>query len=423
VSERTRERERAGAIRLVHVVTVPLSLGFLDGQPRYMAARGIETTAVSSAGPHQQPFAAKEHVDVVTVEMPRRITPFRDLVAIARLVALIRRVRPHIVHAHTPKGGLLGMIAAWVARVPVRVYHMRGLPAMTATGMRRRLLTWSERLACALADRVICVSPSLRWYAVAHGLCPEAKIVTLLGGSGNGVDALGRFHPDLPPGDAAARRTALRAALNISDEALVVGFVGRLVRDKGVVELAEAWREVSARFTDAHLLVAGPFEPQDPIPDDTRRYLETDSRIHLTGQTDETRTIYAAADIIVLPTYREGMPNVPLEAAAMRLAVVATDIPGCVDAVHDGVTGTLVPARDALALGTAIARYLSDGPLRVRHGAAGRERMLREFAREEIWRAIYAEYCALLMVKGCPAPVSERSRVHIEPQCVSQELV
>ncbi|MDB4915952.1 MAG: capsule biosynthesis protein CapM [Gemmatimonadetes bacterium] len=423
MSERTRERESPGAIRLVHVVTVPQSLGFLDGQPRYMAERGIETTAVSSAGPYQQPFAANEPVEVVTVEMPRRITPFRDLVAIARLVALIRRIRPHIVHAHTPKGGLLGMIAAWIARTPVRVYHMRGLPAMTATGMRRRLLTWSERIACALADRVICVSPSLRRYAVEHGLCPETKIVTLLGGSGNGVDALGRFHPDLPPGDTAARRNALRAALDISDEALVVGFVGRLVRDKGVVELAEAWRGLSARFPGAHLLIAGPFEPQDPIPADTRRYLETDPRIHLMGQTDETRTIYAAAEVIVLPTHREGMPNVPLEAAGMGLPVVATDIPGCVDAVRDGVTGTLVPPRDALALGSAIAAYLSDGALRARHGAAGRERVLREFAREEIWRAIYAEYCALLMMKGCRVPVAERSRVHIEPQCVSRELV
>lgn len=389
-------REHPTPIRLAQIVTVPQTFALLEGQTRYMAERGFEITGISSAGPYQTGFAARELVRLITVEMPRRITPFQDLRAIAQLVKTLLAIQPHIVHAHTPKGGLLGMIAATIARVPVRIYHMRGLPLMTATGFRRRLLRWSERTSCGLAHRVLCVSHSLRRYAVDEGLCTADKIVTPLGGSGNGIDAFGRFHPDLPADDAAERRREMRERCGIPEDAIVIAFLGRLVRDKGLIELAEAWRTLSARCPSLHLLIAGPYEPQDPVPEATRRTLELDPRVHLLGQTDDARGVYAAADIVTLPTYREGMPNVPLEAAAMRLPVVATRIPGCVDAVQDGVTGTLVPPADADALARALDTYVRDAELRVRHGRAGRDWILREFDREHIWAATHEQYVELL---------------------------
>ena len=383
-------------VKLVHVTTVPDSLGFFIGQIGYMKGRGIEVHALSSPGPLLDEFAAREQVQTHAVEMPRRISPGHDLGAVRQMVEALRRIRPHIVHSHTPKGGLLGMIAARLAGVPVRIYHIRGLPLMTATGRRRALLRWTEKVACGLAHQVLCVSHSVREVALEEGLCPPDKIRVLLGGSGNGVDATGRFSPERHGPET---RAALRARFGIPRDAVVLGFVGRVVRDKGIVELADAWRELREEHPGAHLLLVGPEEPQDPVPPATVEALRRDPRVHFTGPTDAAPW-YAAMDLLVFPTYREGFPNVPLEAAAMGLPVVATRIPGCTDAVADGETGTLVPVRDAQALAGAVRAYLASPHLRAEHGGRGRERALRDFAQEGIWNALYAEYVRLLRERG-----------------------
>ena len=399
--------DRAARRMLLHITTVPMSLMFLRGQIAHATRRGYEVRALSSPGPELETFGAREGIDVTAVEMPRRITPVRDLVAIGAIVRELRRLRPTIVHAHTPKGGLLGMIAAALAGVPVRIYHMRGLPFMTETGLRRRVLTATEWLACRLAHRVLCVSHSLRRVAVAERLCPPAKITVLLGGSGNGVDAAERFDPGRFEGDA---RAATRRGLGIPADAVVAGFVGRLVRDKGIVELADAWSRVREECPSAHLLLVGPFEPRDPVPPGLEATLRADGRVHLTGTDWNTPPLYAAMDLVVLPTHREGFPNVPLEAAAMGLPVVATRIPGCVDAVADGRTGTLVPAGDPEALAAQMRRYLLDEGLRRRHGEAGRQRVLREFRQELLWEALHEEYDRLLGERG-RGPATARRRI------------
>jgi glycosyltransferase involved in cell wall biosynthesis len=379
---------------LLHITTVPSSLTFFRGQLGYMQARGLRVHALSSPGVDLHAFAEQEGVSVIAVEMPRRITPLRDLSAVVKILREMRRVRPAIVHAHTPKGGLLGMVAAAVHRAPVRIYHMRGLPMMGARGVRRRLLWVTEWLACRLAHQVLCVSHSVRAEAVDAGICPSEKIKVLLGGSGNGVDATGRFDPGRYNDGV---RREVRARFGIPGDAVVIGFVGRIVRDKGVVELADAWLELRELHPHLHLLLVGPFEPQDPVPTETERLLQGDSRVHLAGMDWNTPPLYAAMDVVALPTYREGFPNVPLEAAAMRLPVVATRIAGCIDAVADGITGSLVPPRSATALREVLGRYLDDPELRLEHGTAGRERVLREFRQEVLWEALYAEYTRLLV--------------------------
>ncbi|HYW09592.1 MAG TPA: glycosyltransferase, partial [Longimicrobium sp.] len=272
----------ARSLRLVHVTTVPESLGFFVGQVGFMKARGFEVHALSSPGPLLDAFGAREGVPTHAVEMPRSISPGHDLGAVRRLAATLRSIRPHIVHSHTPKGGLLGMMAAWMNRVPVRIYHIRGLPLMTATGRRRTLLRWTERVACSLAHQVLCVSHSVRDVAVAEGLCPPDKIRVLLGGSGNGVDAAGRFNPTRN----AAARAELRAKHSIPADAEVLGFVGRVVRDKGIVELAAAWSVLRDEFPSMHLLLVGPLEPQDPVPPATLEALRADPRVHFVGPAD-----------------------------------------------------------------------------------------------------------------------------------------
>ncbi len=387
---------------LVHVLTVPESLVFLRGHVDFMRARGWEMTVVTSPGPALDAFGERHDVPVHAVEMPRRMSPARDATSLARLTALLRRLRPDLVHAHTPKGGLLGTIAATAAGVRARIYHMRGLPLMTATGAQRRILTMTERTSCALATRVLAVSPSLRDYAVEARLCPAWKIRVLGSGSGNGVDCTGRFDPDRVPSGA---RASFRQQIGADADAPVIGFLGRLVRDKGIVELAEAWARIREARPDAHLVLGGVFEDRDAVPPATREALERDPRVHVLGFVEDTPRFYAGIDVLALPTYREGFPNVPLEAAAMRVPVVATRVTGCVDAVVDGVTGTLVPARDGAALAAALTAYLDDPALRGRHGNAGRERVLREFRSERLWAAL-AEVYEELVPRARPSAAS-----------------
>ena len=368
-------------IRLVHITTVPETFIFLTGQVGEMTNRGFDVVAMSSPGAALRSFGQRERISTHAVEMPRRITPLRDLWAVGRIYRKLCRIRPHIVHAHTPKGGLLGMIAAWLAGVPVRIYHVHGLPYLTAAGLRRMLFKTTERISCALANRVLCVSPSIREVAVQDGLCPAAKIAVLGCGTINGVDATGQFDS----ARAAGLRGQTRRRWNIPQAAKVIGFVGRIVRDKGVIELVDAWEFLSVAYPDLHLLVVGPFEPQDPVPREVTDVLRNDPRIHLTGFQSDLPPLYASMDVVILPTYREGFPTVALETAAMALPLVATRVPGCLDGVRHGVTGTLVPPRNSQALADAIRSYLDDDGLRKRHGRAGRAWVLEDFRQDVVW--------------------------------------
>ena len=393
------ERVRTTPVPLVHVTTVPMTLRCLSGQPEFMRRAGFEVHVVSSPGEELQGFAEREGAIPHAVPMVRPIAPLRDLAALLGLWKLFRLIAPAIVDTHTPKAGLLGMLAAWLAGVPVRVYHMHGLAFMTRTGLSRLLLRWTETLAALAAHRVLCVSHSVREVAIAEGLCPAEKIRVLLGGSINGVDADGRFKPADP-----AVRVANRKEYGIGDNCRVIGFIGRLVREKGIVELVHAWRQLRSEFDDLHLLVVGPTEAEHPLSKDTELALQSDPRIHLVGLNWDTPPLYSAMDMVVLPTYREGFPVVPLEAASMGLPVVATRVPGCTDAVVDGVTGTLVPPRDSRSLAEAIRTYLRNPHLRHVHGDAARTHVIREFRQERLWGAMAAEYRSLLMMSPLSSP-------------------
>jgi glycosyltransferase involved in cell wall biosynthesis len=396
---------------LVHVATVPDSLVFLRGQPAFMREKGIETVVVTSPGPMLEAFGAQEGVRTIGIPMRRAIAPLADARALRALVMHLARLRPDIVHAHTPKGGLLGTTAAFLAGVPKRIYHMRGLRfAAMPRGPERALLVTAERASCALATRVLCVSHSLRDAAIAERIAPAHRLVVLGAGSGQGVDATHRFDP---ASQSAADRARTRLELGIPPSAPVIGFVGRLVRDKGIAELASAWLEIRERIPTAHLVIVGAFEEEDPVDPKWRLRLERDDRVRFTGFRDDTERFYAVFDVLALPSYREGFPNVPLEAAAMEVPVVTTAVPGCVDAVVDGRTGTIVPARDAGALRDALLRYLRSPDLRRAHGIAARARALRDFDRRAVWSALREEYLS----RPGPRSASGRRAAESELRC------
>ncbi|MBX3234783.1 MAG: glycosyltransferase family 4 protein [Nitrospiraceae bacterium] len=388
-------------MKLVHITTVPQSLRFVSGQPAFMRAHGIDTHAVSSPGEVLAEFGRSEGCPVYGVEMPRRITPLQDVGALRRLWRYLRRLQPQIVHAHTPKGGLLGMLAARLARVPIRVYHMHGLPFLTATGLKRRLLMITERWSCRLATDILCVSPSVRAAAISLRLCPPSKIKVLLRGSCNGVDAAQQFNPERAGSDV---RASTRRRLGIPVDALVIGFIGRLAKAKGLVELEAAWRLLREAYPTLHLMLVGPEEPNDPPPAAVLARLRSDRRVCVVGEDWNTPPLYRAMDILVLPTHREGFPVVLLEAASMALPIVATRVTGCQDAVQDGLTGTLVAPYAAEVLAGGVHRYLRDPLLRQRHGEAARAWVLQDFNPKAMCRAIYEEYVQALESRGLDTP-------------------
>lgn len=390
------ERDRAPRLRLLLAVTDPRSTVFLRGQIAAARAAGFDVSLLSAPGAMARELAAAEGALLIEIDMARDMAPGRDLVALATIVRALVRLRPHVVDAGTPKAGLLVLLGAWLVRVPCRVHTLHGLRSETLHGLRKHLVAGAIRVTCALAQRVICVSPSLAGAAVAAGVVPETKARVLGAGSANGID-LGRFART--PGALEAAR-ALRERCGIPEGAPVLGFVGRLARDKGVVELTAAWQRLRACFPDLHWLIVGAPDPTDAIPADVNRALTDDARVHRLGQVADPVPAYLLMHVLALPTYREGCGYALIEAAALEIPVVTSRVTGCVDVVADGETGTLIPPRDVTALADAVATYLADPDLRARHGAAGRARVARMYRREELWARLHREYLDLATRAG-----------------------
>lgn len=382
------------APRLLIAVTHPVTARvFLRGQLAFFSGRGWEVGLATSPGPDLDAVREREPATVFEVPMAREIAPLGDLRALAAMRRAVAAFRPDLVAAGTPKAGLLGMLAARRAQVSARLYTVRGLRLETARGLRRRLLTAAERTAAGAAHRVVCVSASLHRRYLDLGLAPAEKIVVLGAGSSNGVD-IGRFRPR--PGDD-AETIRLRARLGLPEGVPVIGFVGRFTRDKGIADLLATFAgPISARHPDAHLLLAGDFEAGDPVPPPVREALTSHPRVVHAGFVADTAPYYPLIDVLALPSYREGFPNAPLEAAACARPVVGYAATGTVDAVAHGETGTLVPVGDPAALGAALLAYLDDPTLARRHGAAGRNRVERLFRRERVWELWEQEFRRLL---------------------------
>jgi glycosyltransferase involved in cell wall biosynthesis len=389
--------ERQAQVKLAIVNTEARSWDFWKGQASYMRRRGIEYHCISSGGPLLDQFAKREHVIVHAVEVTRSITPWRDLCTVFLLAAKLREIGAHIVQGDTSKSGMLAMIAGWLARVPVRIYRNHGMALSSARGPRRILLWWCEKITCLLAHEVIYVAPSVRQAAIAEGVCPPSKARTVL--SANGLDAVNRFNPaNLELG----ARDKARERWGIPTEALVLGFVGRLFRVKGIIELVQAWETLAEIYPNLHLLLAGEFDTRDPVPKSVEKQLRNDTRIHLAGYVDDTPQLYGAMDVLILPSFHEGLGYALIEASAMEVPVIGTRIPGIVDAIRDGMTGRLIEPRSVAAIIESVRRYLDDPGLRRRHGQAGRQYVVDTFQQGRVWADLYEHYRTLSRTQGLP---------------------
>ena len=385
----------AKAIRVMYIVTSSFSLRLIPGQLDYLQRAGFDVRIACSPGGELRK-AKRDGLQTIAVPMAREISLWTDLVSVWRLARAIWRTGPTITNVSTPKAGLLGGIAAWACRTPCRYYTLLGLRCETTTGLKRMLLLWTERIACRCAHRVICVSESLRQKAIDLGIVNADRTLVLGSGTGNGVD-VERFAPNR---DSLRRAAELRGHLGIPANAPVVGFVGRLTRDKGIGELVEAHLKLRKRFPAVRLLLVGDVEQGDPLPPKTRLIMKTEPQIIQTGFVEDPAPYYHIMNVLAFPTHREGFGNAPLEAHAAGKPVVAARATGVLDGVIDGVTGILVPVGDVAALAGALELVLRDPSLAVALGSAGRERVLREFRQERVWEAIIGEYLQYLQVKG-----------------------
>jgi glycosyltransferase involved in cell wall biosynthesis len=386
-----REEDEVARPHLAFVVTAPVSTIFFRGQVAQLRVAGFRVTFIAGPGPQSAAIEA-EGGEFIGVPMEREISLPKDVVSLWRLWKVLRRIRPDVTNVGTPKAGLVGGMAARLAGVPMRVYTLHGLRLETATGLKRWLLTWTERIACRNAQSVRCVSPSVRDRAVQLRLVASEKAYVVGRGSSNGVDyELYRQTPERK-----SQAIGLRRRFNIEGWAPVIGFVGRFTRDKGIAQLYRAFVQVKQTFPDVRLLLLGDFEEGDPVDAAVRRGLESEPGVIFAGMVKDTPPYYAAMDVLALPTYREGFPNVPLEAQAAGVPVVTTRVTGAVDSVIDGVTGLLVPAQDADALAQALIELVGHPERRKQMGRAAAEWVEERFRRETVWAELVKDYRRIL---------------------------
>jgi glycosyltransferase involved in cell wall biosynthesis len=373
--------------RLVIGVTSDQTCLVLRGRLRALRLAGFEVTLISAPGETLIKLAEEEGVAACAVPMRRGISPIADCFSFIALCRILLRLRPAITDFSTPKAGFLGNLAGWALRVPHRVYTLRGLKLEGSRGGKRTLLLWSERVAAWCAHRVLCNSTSLRSAAIQLRIAPEGKLLLLGEGSSNGVDAE-RFSPGA---------SGVRRALGIGDGDLVLGFVGRLTNDKGIPELLIAFEEILRAEPRCRLLLVGWFDrAEDALDSLWRMHIEEHPRIRYSGFVVDTAPYYRAMDLFVLPTHREGFPNVALEAAACGLAVITTESTGARDAVLPEVTGLLISPGVPEAISEAVLSLLRDAGKRKRMGEAGREWVLERYTKERVLGLAVKFYRGLL---------------------------
>ncbi len=383
--------------KLVRMTTVPMSLrSLLKGQLRFMSDY-FDVLAISSDDEDFEDMLRElGGVRGVKIHMERHPSPLRDLKALFLLVRLFRRERPTIVHTHTPKAGLLGMMAARLTGVPLRLHTTAGLPLLVYKGFKRQVLDAMERLTNACATRVFPNSFRMMDIMREKKLCRPDKMEVIAQGSSNGIDTK-HFAPEalLLPGETPAdARARLRREFGLPADGFVFVFVGRIVGDKGMNELATAMRALAGR---CKLLLVGPLEPElDPLQPESLKTFTESTDVSAVGMQRDVRPYLLAADALVFPSYREGFPNVVLQAGAMGLPAIVTDINGCNEIIRDGENGVIIPPGDAEALVRAMQCFI-DRPERVRDMAArAREMITSRYRQQDVWDALLARYREML---------------------------
>lgn len=378
--------------KIIRTATVALSLDYLlKGQLAFLNER-YEIVAVSGQDAHLENVAKREGVRTVNVPMQRAIRPLQDLVSLWQLFLLFKKEKPQIVHSITPKAGLLSMVAAKMAGVPIRIHTFTGLIFPSKQGMLQQLLIAMDRLLCWAATTIIPEGKGVKNDLVAYKITSK-PLAVLAKGNVNGIDT-NYFSPEAIP---AKEKENLKNQLQIQPNDFVFIFVGRLVGDKGINELVGAFGKLEmgdwGLGKGIKLLLVGPFETDlDPLKTGTLKAIQTNPNIIAVGFQQEVRAYFAIADALVFPSYREGFPNVVLQAGAMELPSIVSNINGCNEIIKEDYNGLLIPAKDSNAIYEAMKKMVEDNPLCQKLKANSRQLIVDNYEQKVVWNAILNEY-------------------------------
>ncbi len=377
--------------KIIRVTTVPISLGkLLQGQLQFMSQHYDVIGVSGKGGDTLEKVSKQEGVRIIPIEMTRKITPVQDLKAVFALYRLFKKEKPDIVHSHTPKAGTLSMLAAKLAGVPHRLHTIAGLPLLEATGAKRTLLNTVEKLTYACATKIYPNSTGLNDIIIKHKFTSPKKLKVIANGSSNGIDT-SFFDPGLYSDE---DNLKLSQSLGINSSDTVIVYVGRLVRDKGIHELIDAFKKLNTESTTAKLLLVGTYEKDlDPLSPETEEEINTNPNIIMVGWQDDVRPYFAISDILAFPSYREGFPNVVMQAASMGLASIVTNINGCNEIITDSNNnGKIIPVKDAEQLYENMKMLVNDDTLRTTLAANARTSITSRYERKVVWNAILEEY-------------------------------
>lgn len=375
--------------KLIRITTIPLSLDLLlSGQLNYMQSF-YDVTAVSSEDDYLKRIGVKENVETFTIEMSRKITPIHDLVAVVKLFLFLRREKPLIVHSHTPKAGILSMIAAKFAGVPIRMHTVAGLPLMETKGLKRNILEKVEKVTYSCATMVYPNSKGLHDFIIANKFTNQGKLKIIANGSSNGIDTK-HFAPEQV---SQSLQQILKTKLQIQRDDFVFVFVGRLVGDKGINEVVQAFKQITKNNLNVKLLLVGMYETNlDPLDESTHEEIDTNKNIVFAGFQKDIRPYLAISNAMIFASYREGFPNVVLQAGAMGLPSIVTDINGCNEIIIDEKNGIIIPVKNSEAIEKAVLKMIKEKDFFASLQSNAREMISSRYEQKLIWESILEEY-------------------------------
>ncbi|WP_417558874.1 glycosyltransferase family 4 protein [Mesoflavibacter zeaxanthinifaciens] len=379
-------------VKIIRTSTIALSLDvLLKGQLAFLN-KHYNIVAVSGQDIHLETVLEREKVKTIAVEMQRNISPIKDLISLVRLYIVFKNEQPSIVHSITPKAGLLTMLAGRLAGVPIRIHTFTGLIFPSKTGFLQKLLINMDRLLCWAATTIIPegngVKEDLRAYKIT-----KKPLKVLANGNVNGINTA-HFNPTRFTTE---QKQRLREALNIQEKDFVFIFVGRLVADKGINELVKAFKLISADNKNIRLLLVGPLETElDPLEQETLQEIETNPNIVAVGYQNDVRPYFAISNALVFPSYREGFPNVVMQAGAMGLPAIVSNINGCNEIIKDRENGVIIPVKNTAAIEEVMSQFLEDTEFVSELKLKARPLIVERYEQSKVWSALLDEYNHLL---------------------------
>lgn len=362
------------------ITTISGSLPFFKGQLNVLKEE-FSIHLVSGPGIHLNEMSDEYNVKKFPIEMEREISLWKDIKSLFRLYRLFKREKPMIVHGNTPKASLLSMIASWLAHVPVRIYYVHGLRFLTTQGFKKKLLIFMEKLSCFFATDVIAVSEGVK-EEIYRSKLTSKKVELIWNGSINGIDVA---YFDREKIDKAEIK-------EISASDFVFGFVGRIVRDKGINELVRTFDKLSKKYNDIKLLLVGAYEEADPLDENTYKIIQNNHNIISVGRQSDVRPFLKSMHIFVLPSYREGLCGVILEACSMEVPIIATDIMGIREVVKDGYNGKLIALNNEEQLCDIMEAFYTDKSKLKEYSKNGKEYVINNYEKTKVWKHSINKY-------------------------------